>query len=205
MKEQPQDTTPSLDRPLDVEQAPSLHAQSHRLRDAELDAIVQIVPTPGGVCMYFPYLRAWRRHVLWPAIGVVFAAIALFTARSGAPFGVLLGLGAVATGANLLACYVLGNSFRVVIDGRGVQTERRLFGLMLAQRSVPAGDIAGLAIKLSYTTETNEKEEAFYRIYAVLKNGKRAMVADSLRGRPLAERLLSLLAFKTPYDRTDPG
>ena len=175
------------------------HPQVQQLRAAQVRAVSELEPIPGGVRLYLPYGRAWKEGLLLVVVGGVFFGAGLLTGRAGA-FGVVVALSGGLGGALLVfAFYLLCNSLRVQLDRQGLRTERRLLGLMLVRHQAPAQDIARLVVRESYSSQSGIQHVTFYRIQVEMKNGKKITVADSLRGRAAAEQLLAVLGAATGY------
>lgn len=173
-------------------------------RDTELDAVVHLEAVLGGMRLTFPRLRLWRRSVVWAVLGAMAWGVVLLAHGQDEPLSTQLAFAAAGTGLCAWACFALGNSLHVLLDQRGVQTERRLLGLALMRRSVPASDIVGLNTKRvssANSDNTSLKGDYWYRIDAVLRGGKRVLIADSLPGRGVADRLLSTLELVSGYPR----
>lgn len=177
------------------------HPQMQALREAELDAVSDIEPVEGGVRLYQPYGRLWRQNLLWLVMGGAFFGMGMWAGYSGAPALFPVVFGGVGGAMLLWGFYALCNSLTVQLDRQGLRTERRLLGLMLAWQRVPAKDIARLHIKESYTQQSGHQHTTFFRVQVNLRNGKSVTIADSLRGRPVAEQMLARLAQATGYPR----
>ncbi|HCE94978.1 MAG: hypothetical protein A2Z90_19065 [Burkholderiales bacterium GWA2_64_37] len=177
------------------------HPQMQALREAELDAVSDIDPVEGGVRLYQPYGRLWRQNLLWLVMGGVFFGMGMWAGYSGAPALFPVVFGGVGGAMLLWGFYAVSNSLTVQLDREGLRTERRLLGLMLAWQRVPAKDIARLRIKESYTQQSGHQHTTFFRVQVHLRNGKSVTIADSLRGRPVAEQMLDRLAQATGYPR----
>ena len=95
------------------------------------------------------------------------------------------------------AFFALGNSLKVQFSPQGLRTDRRLLGFMLAWHQVPRRDLQGLQLVQSYTSQSGSQHTVWYRIRVALKNGKTITVADSLRGKAVAEQMLQQLAQAT--------
>lgn len=173
------------------------HPQVQARQDAELDAVSDIEPVEGGVRIYQPYGRLWRQNVWWLVIGGAFFGMGMAARAQGAPLLFLLMFGGVGGAMLLWGFFALANSLRVQLDRQGLRIERRLLGLMLAWQQVPASDIARLSYEESYTTKSGSKHTTFYRVQVSLRNGKSVTIADSLRGRPVAEQMLARLTQAT--------
>lgn len=175
--------------------------QMQALREAELDAVSDIEPVEGGVRLYQPYGRLWRQNLLWLVMGGAFFGMGMWAGYSGAPALFPVVFGGVGGAMLLWGFYAVSNSLTVQLDREGLRTERRLLGLMLAWRQVPAHDIARLSIQESYTLQSGHQRTTFFRVQVNLRNGKSVSIADSLQGRPVAEQMLSTLAKATGYAR----
>ena len=177
------------------------HPQMQALREAELDAVSDIEPVEGGVRLYQPYGRLWRQNLLWLVMGGGFLGLGVMAGYIGAPVLFPLAFGGVGGAMLVWGFYAVSNSLTVQLDRQGLRTERRLLGLMLAWRQVPAHDIARLSIRESYTLQSGHQRTTFFRVQVNLRNGKSVSIADSLQGRPVAEQMLSTLAKATGYAR----
>jgi hypothetical protein len=125
----------------------------------------------------------------------------MWAGYSGAPALFPVVFGGVGGAMLLWGFYAVSNSLTVQLDREGLRTERRLLGLMLAWQRVPAKDIARLRIKESYTQQSGHQHTTFFRVQVSLRNGKSVTIADSLRGRPVAEQMLARVAKATGYPR----
>lgn len=175
------------------------HPQVQQLRAAQVRAVSELEPIPGGVRLYLPYGRAWKEGLLLVVVGGVFFGAGLLTGRAGASALVVALSGGVGGALLVFAFYLLCNSLRVQLDRQGLRTERRLLGLMLVRHQAPAQDIARLVVRESYSSQSGTQHVTFYRIQVEMKNGKKITVADSLRGRAAAEQLLAVLGAATGY------
>ncbi len=177
------------------------HPQVLARHEAELDTVSNIEPIAGGVRLYQPYGRLWQQNAVWMVMGAVFFAAGMAAGYGGAPVLFPLAFGGIGGAMVVWGFYAVSNSLRVQLDRQGLHTERRLLGLVLAWHRVPAADIARLSIKESYTTQSGNQHTTFYRVQVTLRSGKSVTIADSLRGRPVAEQLLTRLAKATDYPR----
>lgn len=177
------------------------HPQVQAQRDAELDAVSDIELVDGGVRLYQPYGRLWRQNLLWLVMGGAFFGMGIWAGYGGAPALFPVAFGGVGGAMLVWGFYALCNSLTVQLDRQGLRTERRLLGLVLAWQRVPAKDIARLYIKESYTQQSGNQHTTFFRVQVNLRNGKSVTIADSLRGRPVADQLLAAVAKATGYPR----
>lgn len=175
------------------------HPQVQAQRDAELDAVSDIELVDGGVRLYQPYGRLWRQNLLWLVMGGAFFGMGMWAGYGGAPALFPVAFGGVGGAMLVWGFYALCNSLTVQLDRQGLRTERRLLGLVLAWQRVPAQDIARLHIKESYTQQSGHQHTTFFRVQVHLRNGKSVTIADSLRGRPVADQLLAAVAKATGY------
>jgi len=160
---------------------------------------------PGGVQMHFPAGRWWGLKLGLGMVGALFLAVGALVpweqeAQSDiAPWLFRLGFGGVGGAVLVAAFYALANSLRVQIDHEGLRTERRLLGLMLQWHQVPGPEIARLRVVESYTVESNNRRDVYYRIEAELRSGKKITVAQDLQGRKDADRMLAAIGSATGY------
>ena len=177
------------------------HPLQQQTRDAQVDEVSDLEPIPGGVRLYLPYGRLLRQNLVWLGMGGALLGFGVMAGRMGAPTLFPVVFGGVGGAMVVWGFYALCNSLRVQLDQDGLQTERRLLGLRLAWHRVPARDIARLAVKESYSTQTGTRHMSFFRVQVDLKNGKKIAIADSLRGREAADKLLESIASATGYRR----
>ncbi|OYD51805.1 hypothetical protein CBY09_02745 [Acidovorax kalamii] len=160
---------------------------------------------PGGVQMHFPAGRWWGLKLGLGMVGALFLAVGALVpweqeAQSDiAPWLFRLGFGGLGGAVLVAAFYALANSLRVQIDHEGLRTERRLLGLMLQWHQVPGPEIARLRVVESYTVESNNRRNVYYRIEAELRSGKKITVAQDLQGRKDADRMLAAIGSATGY------
>lgn len=160
---------------------------------------------PGGVAMYFPAGRWWGLKLALAVMGAVFLTVGALVPweqeSSGevGPWLFRLLFGGVGGLVLLGSFYALANSLRVQLDHNGLRTERRLLGLMLRWHQVPPHDIARLRVVESYTVESNSKRDVYYRITAELRGGRQLTIAQDLKGRAQADKLLASIGGWTGY------
>ena len=175
------------------------HPQAQVERDARLGEVSGMQPIPGGVRLHQPCGRLWRHKLHGLVVGAVFLGAGLGAGTLGAPAVLTVVFALVGGGMLAWGIYALCNSLRVQLDGNGLHTERRLLGLMLRQHKVPAIDIAGLGLQESYSTQSGGRHTMLYRVQAVLRDGQRITLADSLRGHDAAQQMLDALLAATGY------
>lgn len=160
---------------------------------------------PGGVAMYFPAGRWWGLKLALAVMGAVFLTVGALVPweqeSSGevGPWLFRLLFGGVGGLVLLGSFYALANSLRVQLDHNGLRTERRLLGLMLRWHQVPPHDIARLRVVESYTVESNSTRDVYYRITAELRGGRQLTIAQDLKGRAQADKLLASIGGWTGY------
>lgn len=160
---------------------------------------------PGGVAMYFPAGRWWGLKLALAVMGAVFLTVGALvpweqesTGEVG-PWLFRLLFGGVGGLVLLGSFYALANSLHVQLDHNGLRTERRLLGLMLRWHQVPPHDIARLRVVESYTVESNSQRDVYYRITAELRGGRQLTIAQDLKGRAQADKLLASIGGWTGY------
>ena len=60
------------------------HPRMQQMHAAQVDAVSDLEPIPGGVRLYLPYGRAWKEGLLLVVVGGVFFGAGLLTGRGGA-------------------------------------------------------------------------------------------------------------------------
>ena len=180
-----------------LDQDAASHPQWQAQRDAELDAVSDIELVAGGVRLYQPYGRLWRHNLLWLVMGGVFFGLGMAAGAIDAPVVFLILFGGVGGAMLVWGFFALCNSLRLQLDQRGLRIERRLLGLMFYWHQVPGGDLRGLQLVESYSSQTGAEHTVWYRIQVTLKNGKAITVADSLGGKAAADHMLRVLADAT--------
>lgn len=175
------------------------HPQLLAHQASALAELSRIEPIAGGVRLVQPYGREWRHRLALMGMGAAFAGMGAVARVAEAPtffFVVFAGIGAALM---LWQLYALSNSLRVQLDHQGLRTERRLLGLLLSWQQVPESEIERLVLKEGYTVHHGTKPTTFYRAQVRLRNGKAVTIADSLRGRAVAEQLLARVSQATGY------
>ena len=76
-----------------------------QMHAAQVDAVSDLEPIPGGVRLYLPYGRAWKEGLLLVVVGGVFFGAGLLTGRAGAPALVVALSGGVG-GALLVLAFI---------------------------------------------------------------------------------------------------
>ncbi len=177
------------------------HPQLGEVAKTDEEDVSDVEQVAGGVRLYFPYGRRWKQMLALLVFGAIFAGTGTLLWNSEAPllFGVLFG--GIGWLVVLGAIYGMGNSLTVQMDRQGLRTERRLLGLLSFKSEATASEVARLEIQESYSTTTGGNKETYYRLQAALTNGKRITVADSLRGRAVAQQLLSSLCRQTGFTK----
>ena len=155
--------------------------------------------------MYFPAGRWWGLKLALALVGAVFLTVGALVPweqeSSGevGPWLFRLLFGGVGGVVLLASFYAIANSLRVQLDHTGLRTERRLLGLMLRWHQVPPHDIARLRVVESYTVESNGNRQAYFRIVAELRGGRQITIAQDLKGRAQADKLLASIGGWTGY------
>lgn len=173
------------------------HPAALQARRAQLAHVAQWQHTPGGIDLYLPYGRAWRKDLAWLLFGLAFGGFGVLAGRMGAPLIFPLVFGGVGGGFAAWAFFALGNSLKVQFSPQGLRAEHRLLGFMFAWHQAPRSDLQGLQLVQSYTTQTGARHTVWLRIRVQLKSGKSITVVDSLRGEAVANEMLQLLAAAT--------
>jgi hypothetical protein len=167
--------------------------------------------TADGITLDFPVLRAPDVALslgvfavlcaLMPAIGLS-ALLPLQTASASAMVSLALigGFAAPFILAGvvfaLLAVYLLSNSLRVVIDAKGVRTERRVFGRLVRVRAITRAQIADIEPRIGARYQNVFSATPRYSLIARHRDGRSGdvVVAETLAGQALMAELHTLIA-----------
>ncbi|MDQ8023353.1 MAG: DUF3592 domain-containing protein [Moraxellaceae bacterium] len=174
----------------DSEDQPAVQAQ----RSAAVEELAQITRHGDALELYFAPARHAGLAIGWFVFGLIFSGAGIGAYMMGAPvfFLIIFSLfGALITGFGL---WGLGNSLRVHIDRGGLRTERRFLGIPVHRRSARRQDIRHLALDVSFRTQQGARHETIYRVVAKLDKGSHIVVADTLRGQPMAEAMMERIA-----------
>jgi hypothetical protein len=119
-------------------------------------------------------------------MGLVFGGAGVFMLQQeDVPFFFALIFALVGGGMLLGGLYSLGNSLRVHASSRGLAIVRRVFGFPFS-RTVPAAEITGMEKQIG----AQSGSQAYYRVYARTRQGKRITLADSLPSASAADYLI---------------
>lgn len=183
----------------DSEAQPEVQAQ----RRAAVEGLAQFGREGEALTLHFAPARHAGLALGWLGFGVIFGGSGVGTGMLGAPliFPVVFGL----VGGLLAAFGIwgLGNSLRVWIDRSGLRTERRFLGIPVKRSSARRADVQHLALDVSYRTQQGARHETIFRIVAKLHGGGQIVVADTLRGQPLAEAMLARIARESGLPQAD--
>lgn len=182
------------------------HPRMQSIHEALIDEISDLEQIPGGVRLYFPMMRNPSTSLAFVVVGAAFASGGGFMASVGdAPLLFLIAFGGLGVLLFLSGLYRLLNSLKVELDREGLRAQRFWLGISLSSTQSSRADILHLIIKESYSSQSdNGKHQAVYCIKAVLRSGKQITVADSLRGRATAVRMLETLGLLTGYPIENP-
>ncbi|MEC5399082.1 DUF3592 domain-containing protein [Uliginosibacterium sp. H1] len=174
----------------DSEHQPTVQAQ----RRAAVEELAQITRRGDALELYFGPARQAGLSIGWSVVGLIFSGAGVGARMMGAPvffFIIFCFFGVLITGAGL---WGLGNSLRVHIDRHGLRTERRFLGFVVNRRSAHRRDIRHLALDVGYRSRQGARHETIYRVVAKLDDGGQIVVADTLRGQPVAEAMMERIA-----------
>lgn len=173
----------------DAAQHPDLRA----LLSRELAQLGTLQAAPGGLSLYFPAGRRWASSLMVVVFGAVFAAAGWFAGLRGAPLLFPVVFCTVGGAIILGGFYELTNSLRVQVGRSGLQTERRVLGIVTARHRAAAHEVAGLALKAGSSTRSGSTTEVNYKVVAHPKKGPPITLAEGVRGQAAARELLRTL------------
>jgi hypothetical protein len=104
--------------------------------------------------------------------------------------------------------YMAGNSLRVTAGRQGLTTVRGILGLRFA-RHAAADDITGIGKSIGMQTRQGNRAQAYYRIHARTRDGRRIALGDGLTGASrvdaLIERLRAALGLSGQANEPEPA
>jgi hypothetical protein len=93
----------------------------------------------------------------------------------------------------VVAIYMLANALHVRADGSAIETVRLVFGMVVRRRRIARSDIAAIEAQIPARYQSLFAGTPSYHLYARTADGKRAIVAESLRGEEAMERVKNLI------------
>jgi hypothetical protein len=160
--------------------------------------------TAEGLRFFYPTSRGRLMGFMMLAFGSVFGIVPWFISTnfsdyaSGGAFGTIfivfggffvLVFGLIATLLIGFGLYSMFNSLEVDVSGEGVVSTRNVLGFKF-QRSLRGADIRQLRFKISGQQGHGARATVHYLLEAVSASGKPVCLGDSIKGKPLARRLM---------------
>jgi hypothetical protein len=188
-----------------------------RRRAEEADTLeepgkLHIRETGAGIELYYPYLRHPGMALGILATGGIFIApvwlIESFAGNNGVPWPVLW-LCSVIGGLILIwGIYLPGNSLRVSAGRQGLTVVRGILGLQFSRRAA-ADDITGIWKSIGMQSRQGNRAQAYYRIEAHTRDGRRIALGEGLTGdsrvAALVERIRSALNLPGQGNAPEPS
>ena len=173
---------------------------------------LRIRETGAGIELYYPYLRHPGMTLGILAMGVIFIApiwlIDTFSGNSGVPAPMLWLFTVIGALILVWGIYLPGNSLRVTAGRQGLTAVRGILGLQLARHAV-ADDIAGIGKSIGMQSRQGNRTQAYYRIQARTRDGRRITLGDALTGASrvdaLIERLRAALGLSGQANDPEPA
>ena len=104
--------------------------------------------------------------------------------------------------------YLAGNSLRVSAGKQGLTAVRGIFGLRFA-RHAAADDITGIGKSIGMQSRQGSRAQAYYRIHARTRDGRRIALGEGLTGASrvdaLIERLRAALGLSGQANDPEPA
>lgn len=162
----------------------------------EVPGKVLIRETGAGIELYYPYFRHPGMALTTLITGGVFAGpvwlIDAAAGNRGVP-GPVLWLCSVIGGLILVwGIYLTGNSLRVTAGRQGLTAVRGILGLQFA-RHAAADDITGIGKSIGMQSRQGNRSQAYYRIHARTRDGRRITLGDALTGASRVDALIEQL------------
>ncbi|UTA48107.1 DUF3592 domain-containing protein [Simiduia sp. 21SJ11W-1] len=173
----------------------SAHPEMAALREQRLEKLLNARQIPEGIELFYGIGRRLVGRTIGLVIGAGMAVGGWMMGSSNAPIIfpiVLVGIGAIMA---LVCAYGLLNSYLVKVGTRGLYTERRLLGVVVAKGFIAPAEIKGLEIKSKGSSQVGTKHTEHFVIDALLNNKKRVRVVEDLDGRAMAEQALEAVSL----------
>jgi hypothetical protein len=158
--------------------------------------------------LYFPPLRSPAAAIPLALFGAIAAAvpaavIAALLPTLVANAGNLLATVLIASfvlpfvvfGAILvaIAVYMLANALHVRADAAGIETTRLVFGAIVKRRRIARAEIRSIEPQIPTRYQSPFGAAPAYHLYARTADGRRVVVAETLRGEEAMERVKALI------------
>lgn len=171
--------------------------------------LVRVSRTPDGIALYFPPLRMPEVALPLAAFGAIAGALPGFTIAALLPAALADTIGlmsAVLIGAFLvpfalfgvifvvLALYMICNALSVRVQPSGIDTARMICGLTVRRRHIARSELSAVEPEISARQQSLFSSEPIYQLVARdTARGKRVIVAETLKGEALMERVKALI------------
>jgi hypothetical protein len=169
---------------------------------------VRVIRTADGVELYFPALRAPEVAVPLAVFGVIAAAIpavaiialvpaAVSSASTLLSAALLAGfaLPFVAFGGIFLAVaiYMMANALHVRVSASTIDTARLVFGVVVKRRRLGRDEIVAVQPEIPARYQSLFSSLPSYQLVARDRHARRVVVAETLRGVAVMERVKALI------------
>jgi hypothetical protein len=202
----------------DVESAARLADSHEALVDVAFPDIptghMRIERTPYGLELRFRAFRHWPAKLMLGVVGAICLGVASVMVGSagdmfndvgsmifgafGAIFVIVFGLVGLLTSAMFV--WELGNGLTTRITRQELSTERRLFGITISRRSMPAPSLKRLEWKVGMRAGRGAGSTKFQRLIGHDSTGGKITLAEGVRDPVMVRHLEELIARACHFD-----
>ena len=166
----------------------------------QLTSIMRVEVGPDILHMVFPSGRRKLFGGLMTGAGVLLLALGYFMLRLGGQeqgefvltFAGLIGL-LISAPVILFGLYVPCNALDVKVEKDAITVKRAVFGIALYRKKVAMSQLKQIALEEGMRSQVNGRYTVVYRVVALGHNGEKLVLAEGLKGKPLAEEALHFI------------
>lgn len=147
-----------------------------------------------GVSLDFGYFRRPGLCIGGILFGAIFAGAGIAMGKSDAPMFMALIFTLIGSLVLVGSLYALFNRYHVKVGTRGIYTERHIAGFLVKKRFVAPERIKHLSLAANGSSQSGTKHTEYFVINAILRDGSKVRVAESLTGRTPSEQALAKIA-----------
>jgi hypothetical protein len=146
-----------------------------------------------GPAIYFPMGRHLGGGLSALLFGSIFAGAGWFLVAMEGHwiFGGIFSF----VGAIIMLCglYLVFNSLHVRQLGDGIESVRRILGIVVSRKTLRRSDFVGFEKSSSMQTQSNGKHVMHYSVYALDRNRRRVVVGEGFKGAGQADAAIRVL------------
>ena len=176
---------------------------------------IEIARTPYGIEIEFGAFRYWTSKLALGVIGLICLGVAVASGMgmSGLSFNVasviggtfafifLLVFGVIGLLLTAMFIWELGNGLTTRVTREALSTERRLFGLVIQRRSMPASALKSLRWKVGMRAGRGAGSTKYQRLIGHNSTGGKITLADGVRDPILVRHIETLISETCRFER----